>query len=155
MGLLSFGTVVRYIPHDAKYIYVFTELGHRLIKTDLGMAAPAILKALYDDISRLFPRATVIIKRGGDEIRTWAQFAFANITLCSPSTYCFWPAMASTKTVYMPATTYIAGPEKNKSGLFIHRNFHWIYDANLFYNISKKTKAFEIIRILRSDLPRR
>jgi len=91
MGLLSFGTLLKLIPPEANTIYIFTEYGNRLTGTPLAKAATHILQRLYSILSAAYPRAIVVIKRGGNEATAVAQLTLARkLTICSPSTFCVW-----------------------------------------------------------------
>jgi hypothetical protein len=152
MGLIAFGQLIRLIPTESKYIYVFTEYARRLENTPLESAAPTILKALHSDLRSHFPSATVVIKKGGNEFTIWAQFAFANVTICSPSTYCLWPAMARKGATYMPATAYISAKRGSQTGHFdMGPNWHWI-PPMLYNNFTKTTPVADILNTIRMDL---
>jgi hypothetical protein len=71
------------------------------------------LKALFEYLQSNFPKATIVVKRGGDLFLDYARLAFANTTICSASSYCFWASLANNGTVHFPVTTVIAG--KNAS----------------------------------------
>lgn len=91
MGLLSFGTLLRLVPPSAETIYVFTEYGNRLTGTPLAKASAHILHRLHSILRAAFPRAVVVVKRGGNEATAVAQLTLATkVTVCSPSTFCFW-----------------------------------------------------------------
>jgi hypothetical protein len=53
-----------------------------------------------------------------------ARLALAKVTICSPSTYCFWPAIASRTTAYFPMTPLINGGETRN----ISHGFHWMHE---------------------------
>eukprot|EP01041_Mallomonas_annulata_P009316 gene9316-19342_t len=153
MGYLSFGSIIEKIPSEAKYIYIFTE-GDRVQSSFMSKSVPIIIKALFDDLVSYFPNSTVVVKKGGNEITVWAQFYLANITYCSASTYCFYPAIARTQTTYMSATDYIGAKEGSASGhVFIHPNYHWIKYPRLYNNFTKDTPVQDILNTLRMDLP--
>lgn len=148
MGLMSFGTVINRIPRDAKSIYVFTEYGRRLDGTPLAATATSILKALFSDLVLFFPKATIVIKRGGNIFTVYASIFLAEIAICAPSTFSLWPAVARHKAVYMPATSYVGAT----TGFFIHEHFHWIINASLHRNFTKDTSSAELLTVLRSDV---
>ena len=54
-----------------------------------------ILRALFNHFTKLFPKAVVVIKRGGDQFLDYARLAYADVTICSASTFCLWPALAN------------------------------------------------------------
>ena len=68
----------------------------------------AILGSLGGYLTEHFPNATVVVKRGGDLYTDMARLALAKVTFCSVSTFCLWPAIASSGTVYFPRSKLIA-----------------------------------------------
>jgi len=157
MGLLSFKTVIDRIPPEAKYIYIFTEAIERVKNELMEPHAETILKTLKKDIETAIKGAVVVVKRGSHLFTTFSQFGFANVTICSPSTFCLYPAMARTKTTYFPIG----------SGVYIntfkdiHPTFHFLRfeesehnNNQLFYNQFTSTWTTEaIIKVLRTGLP--
>lgn len=148
MGLLSFGTIIDRIPNNARTIYIFTEYGDRLQGTPLESAAPKILQALFTDVSSAYPNATVAIIRGGNVLDTISQLFLANVTICSASSFSWWPAIARSQTTYVPLTTYLGG----KNGFHIFPELHWIREPKVFLNFTKDTPIQDIINTLRSDV---
>ena len=56
------------------------------------------------------------MKRGGDAFLDYARLAYSNVTICSASTYCIWPALANSNgQVYFPLTPLIAKAETNET----------------------------------------
>lgn len=147
MGLMSFGTIIHRIPPDSKTIYIFTEYGNRLKDTPLAAKQKDILRGLFEDICRVFPSATVVVKRGGNELTSWAALFLAKVSICSPSTYSLWPTLARQMPSYMPATEYVGASRP----YFISEHFHWILKKP-FLNFTKDTATEDILRTLRYDL---
>jgi len=153
MGLMAFRPILKKIPPNAKYIYVFTEYGGRLSGRVLEQVAPFVLKSLFDHLVTFFPNATVVVKKGGNELTVWAQFLYANMTYCSPSTYCFWPAIARNKTTFMPGTAYIAAlPGSRSDHAVIHPSYHWVEHPRIYNNFTKDSRAEDIISTLSWDV---
>jgi hypothetical protein len=55
----------------------------------------------------------------------FARIAYANTTICSSSTFCFFAALASNGTVHLPVTRLIGQPAN------MYNNFHWIAEKQL------------------------
>jgi hypothetical protein len=47
------------------------------------------------------------VKRGGDLFLDYARLLNANVTICSASSYCFWPALATNGQAYFPLSAVI------------------------------------------------
>ena len=154
MGLLSIGTLIDRIPRDAKYIYLFTDSPGRLQRTPYAESCTTVLQGIFDDLQHAFPDATVVIKRGGNEITIWCQFAFANITICSPSTFCLWPSLAREGLTYMAATDYVGAYRGSAKGhIPLHKNWFWIQKPNIYNNFTKTSTAQDILDTIRMDIP--
>ena len=154
MGLLSIGTLIDRIPSHAKYIYVFTDSPQRLPNTPFARTCTDVLQGIFDDLQRAFPNAIIVLKRGGNEVTIWAQFAFANITICSPSTYCLWPAIAREGVTYMAATAYVGSVRQSQFGVIpYHEQWYWIQNPKIYNNFTKESTALEILKTIRIDLP--
>jgi hypothetical protein len=68
-----------------------------------------------------------MVKRGGEIMFAQAAFTLAEVTVCSPSTFCFWAAAASNTTAYYPVSSLIyAGKE-----VPVSHSLHWISDPQL------------------------
>lgn len=52
---------------------------------------------------------------------------YSKVTICSTSTFCFWPALASNTTVYYPVTQMIL----NGTTPQFTEHFHWITDPRI------------------------
>ena len=75
---------------------------------------------------REFPYAVVAILRGNNVFDDLARLTYANITICSVSTFCLWPAIASNHTAIFPKTRLIA---KEDTSFDYGTSFHWINDS--------------------------
>lgn len=154
MGLLSFKTVIDRIPPGAKYIYIFTESISRVKRELMGPHADVILSTLKKDIETAVNGAVVVIKRGSHLFTTLAQLGFANVTICSPSTFCLYPALARTKTTYFP----IGRGDYINTYKEVHPTFQFLRSTdptgNYFYNQFTSTWTTDaIVKVLRTGLP--
>ena len=159
MGCLSFKTILDRIPPDAKYIYIFSEYYGRLTGRVMAPHSESILRALIHDLEQLRPGVVVVVKRGSNVYTTMAIFAFANVTICSPSTFCLYPAIARTKTTYFP----IGRGDYINAGVEIHPTFHFLrtdpaavsgtdgdMNGNYFYsNFTADTTTAQVLETLR------
>lgn len=98
-GFLNFNVYLELIPRGTRLVYILSDPVHR--GTD-GAICGQLIEALIEFLSVRFPSAEVLAERGGDMIRNFAQIAFANTTICSASTFCLFPALASNGTAYFP-----------------------------------------------------
>jgi hypothetical protein len=149
MGCLSFQMILNRIPSSAKYIYIFGEWGDRLFQHIMAPHNDSIFRELIKSIKMKLPNAIVVVKRGSNVYTTMAQFTYANITICSPSTFCFYPAIAREKTTYFPVGSgnYINTFKE------INPNFHMLRDDNLFYgNFTRNSTTEEVIQTLKIGL---
>lgn len=81
-----------------------------------------VLTELWKYLSNNFPNSTVVIMRGSDIFDDFVRLAMAKVTICSVSTFCFWPALVSLNDAYFPITRLIAkATAPNYSS-----HFHWL-----------------------------
>ena len=154
MGLISFGSIIGLIPSDAKYVYIFTEYGNRLVNTPMAHAADEILSTLMKVIKHAFPLTTVVVTRGGDVFTVWSQLARSKVLLCSPSTFCLWPALARGDLLtYMPGTDYIAYDHRTATNADLGDTWKWIRNPRIYNNFTTQTPTAMIIDTLMADVP--
>ena len=67
----------------------------------------------------------MVVLRGGRALDDATRLAMAEITICSASTFCLWPAMASKTASYFPVSKLIYS---NKATLQYTPAFHWLTD---------------------------
>jgi hypothetical protein len=108
-GFLPFSAFKLYIPAGAKTIYVLADKRGRktAMKQHRAAKCDAIFSALFTHLTQQFPRAAVLIRRGGDLTEDLLRLALAPTTICSVSTFCLWPALANNHTAYFPLTKLI------------------------------------------------
>ncbi len=106
------------IPPESRYIYVLSDhpsrashhvytsrlLTHSLthllthsLTHSLSPRCHVILKELFEHLKKEFPRSIIAVKRGDDLFLDYSRLALANVTVCSASSFCLWPALANTK----------------------------------------------------------
>ena len=108
-GFLPFRAIKDKIPLSSRTIYVLAETRNRktVEKQHLSSKCDAILYSLWKHLCHHFPKAKVVVKRGDDIYIDMARLTFAKTTICSVSTFCLWPAIASNGTAYFPRTNLI------------------------------------------------
>jgi hypothetical protein len=140
-GLLPFRAITDRIPATARHIYVLADSPLRSRYHAYSSRCSDILLALFKRLQTTFPAAVVAVKRGGDQFLDYARMARANVTICSASTFCLWPALANPHgQVHFPLTPLVGNSGSNataKDGIFGPR-FHWIKD----YEMIKDFKQF-------------
>ena len=76
-----------------------------------------------------------------------ARLAYAKVSICSVSTFCLWPAIASQHRAYFPLHSVIAG----KKALDLGPRFVWIQNASVIMHFSMY-KFQDLIEWLRFEL---
>jgi hypothetical protein len=124
-GFLPYHVLISRIPADARTIYVLADARGRKSedRQQILQICDAIFKSLFTALKQAFPRAAILVQRGGDLYADMARLAYARVTICSISTFCLWPAIAANGTAYFPRTELIAGGMTVAS---FGNHFHWI-----------------------------
>ena len=146
-GFLPFQILETLIPMDSKYIYVLTDPIVRatvLAHNRFSKHCNPIMEELHKFLQAAFPFATVIVKKGGDPFLDYYRISKANVSICSVSTFCLWPALASTNTVYFPVTPLIADNKKPDFG----PNFVWLNNSGLITEFQEDTILEKVLEIL-------
>lgn len=157
-GILPFTAFPSRIPENAKYIYVLSDHPSRAPHSPYTSKCEMILQHLLAYILQHRPNATVVIKRGGDMFLDYARLSFANVTICSASSYCFWAAISNTKgTVHFPCSVLIAGADNiglapNMTALGLN-NFHWIGEPAYISNFRNYKPWTLILDVLKGITP--
>jgi len=118
-GFLPFEVYKSLIPPATKLLYILSDSHHR---ANEGAICKVILTSLMEYLTPLFPSTSIVLIRGGSQLTSMTQMVFSNVTVCSASTFCFWPALASNNTVYYPLTSMILNGTTPK----LTSQFHWI-----------------------------
>jgi hypothetical protein len=71
------------------------------------------------------------MKRGGDLFLDYARIAYSNISICSASTFCLWPALANNIGHSFYPITPLIGKANEKSQPFLGERFHWIGEVGM------------------------
>lgn len=122
-GFLPFKAYSDLIPSNATHIYVLAESPDRNPKAHMVSRCATIFDALFFYLMEKFPSSTVVILRGHDIFDDLARLTYANITLCSVSTFCLWPAVSNENAAYYPVTKLIA---KESTDFDYGPSFHWM-----------------------------
>lgn len=147
-GILPFTVFDNRIPKDAKYIYILSEPISRAANNPYTYRCQTILEHLLTYLSNRFSTSKILIKRGGDIFVDYLRIHKSNTTICSASSFCFWPAMSSKNDVYFPLTSLIAGGDNITTVPHFRDKFHWISETNIissFKGLRPWTKILDIL----------
>ena len=128
-GLLNFNTYPMVIPSTSRTIYVVTEpKGYG----SQGAVCNEILAALVEYLEKIYPQATIALRRG-HPFDSLAILRYSATSVCAPSTFCLWPAIASAKDnvkadKYTTNFKYLYSSWlfANTRPVFVANNFHWL-----------------------------
>lgn len=102
------------MPSNITTIYITTDHPNRAEEFQFSKGksnkeyCTKILNALADHLRTNYPAASVAILRGDDLFNDITRFTQAKVLFCSASTFCLWPALASSATaVYIPVSSVI------------------------------------------------
>jgi hypothetical protein len=151
-GILPFTVIDDRIPMDAKYIYVLSDHPSRAAHSPYSSRCKLILEKLFEYIKQRRPNATILVKRGGDLFLDFARFATAKTTICSASTYCFWPALSSPNKVYFPITSLIAGADSPELAPDFGSHFNWIASPPIISHMKGLRPWTQIIDVLEGKM---
>ena len=78
-------------------------------------------------------KVQVRLLRDGDPLIAFTRLQYANTTICSSSTFCFYAALANNGTnVFFPKTHLIARPERTNGSVYSYGDhFHWIDEPQI------------------------
>ena len=137
-GVLPFRAFLSRIPNDTKLLYVLSDHPSRATHSPYSNRCQIILEHLFAFLKKQYPLTTIVIKRGGDMFLDYARLAFANTTICSASTYCFWPAIANLQgQVHFPLSGVIAGADTIEQAPNFGPRFHWIVEPKVLSDFRK------------------
>jgi hypothetical protein len=124
-GFLPFWVIADRMPATAVTIYIMAEnpLRKTLARSRARVMCDALFEGLMSYLAKAFPRATIVLLRGHDIFEDLARLTYAATTICSVSTYCFFPALANNNTAYFPASGLIA---EGGEGVMYGPSFNWI-----------------------------
>jgi len=83
-----------------------------------------ILESTKDIIAEAFPDKKIEIIRGAEILSVWAALVFSDASICSPSSFCMWPALGG-KNAYLANTVlFFGGADTDTSG-----SLKWLRDS--------------------------
>jgi hypothetical protein len=147
-GLLPFYAITARIPKWARYIYVMADSPTRQKHHVYSGRCGIILQALFEYLRKHFPLAVIVMKRGGDQFLDVARLAYANITVCSASTFCLWSALANNGAAYFPLTPLVGWSGWNETAKYLGPNFHWIREVEIIKEFKQFKPWNSIINVL-------
>jgi hypothetical protein len=131
-GFLPFAAFGDLIAAEARSIYVMSENSARKTQNrknaKMADKCTSILQALFDFLVLKFPDKAIVMLRGVNVFNDFVRLAHSKQTFCSISTFCLWPAMASSNWAYFPVTNLVA-----KGNNFKYRaKFVWLTKSAYF-----------------------
>lgn len=147
-GFLKFKALIDVVPADSKFIYVRSDSPFRAkvmgSHTFSAKCAP-IIHELFVTLKNKFPKATVIATMGGDPFLDYYRIYKAKVIVCSVSTFCLWPAIASLGRVYYPSSVVVAAGTNPDLG----SNFTWLPGSSVIIDFQKNTPLSTIFQRLK------
>ena len=139
-GFMPFKAYLPLIPANARYIYVTSDHPGRQgndEKRNSGRGCTEVCRALHTYLSSHFPHAVVVVKRGEDVLVAMAQMFLANVTICSASTFCLWPAVAKVDNIaYFPLSAVVL----NNKAVDLGPNFKWLTDKVINFHNNERVE---------------
>ena len=105
-------------------IYVLAENRSRKTsgrKLGLAQKCDKILLSLHQYLGEAYPHSKLLVRRGDDLYVDMARLTRAQVTICSVSTFCLWPAIANEHTSYFPRSDLVVGGKTD-----VKLGFEWI-----------------------------
>lgn len=152
-GILPFTAFLPRIPQGSKYIYVLSDHPSRATHNPYSGRCQTILNSLFEYLKENFPGSIVVVKRGGDLFLDYARLAFSNVTICSASSYCLWPALAHQGNVYFPLSSLVAGADSMELAPNLGPHFHWIDEPKIISDFRKFRPWSAVIDVLKGKAP--
>jgi hypothetical protein len=127
-GILPFAALVAVVPPEARSVGIVTMPFDKLCSAQKTCPCECHkivqrLKSQLEDAPHLLQPHTVTIRDNDDELGAWARLTFSPLgTVCSPSTFCLWPALASRRGLYAKSSLF---PAAEKVAEFLE-GFHVI-----------------------------
>jgi hypothetical protein len=151
-GILPFTAYDRRIPSNAKFIYVLSDHPSRSLHSPNTARCKLIIEKLFEYLKNKFSSSIIVIKRGGDIFLDYARLTLAKTTICSASSYCFWPAVSNQNTAHFPLTPLIAGADTMALAPSFGSHFHWMNES--YVSSFKGLRPWtQIIDVLEGRMP--
>eukprot|EP01035_Chromulina_nebulosa_P024380 gene24380-31738_t len=124
-GYLNFNAYEKLIPADTRLLYILSDHPDRSKERGQSALCGQLVEHLAVHLRAVLPLALVVPLRGGttlsihdipamfgDLVLSLAQLTLSGTTICSSSTFCLWPALASEGTAYFPHSALLLGRKK-------------------------------------------
>lgn len=138
-GILPYFAYLPFIPSSAKYIFVLSDHPRRFGVQGFTHQCNSILDGLFKYLKDKFPDKVIALKKGGDQFLDFARLAYANVTICSVSTFCLYPILGSNGTVYFPVSKLLPhhhySTQSNTTSNYLSTHIHWFADPPVVTNI--------------------
>jgi hypothetical protein len=147
-GFLKFKVLIDSVPADSKFIYVRSDSPYRakvMGSHSFSAKCAPIIHELFATLKNKFPKATVIATMGGDPFLDYYRIYKAKVIICSVSTFCLWPAIASLGRVYYPSSVVVAAATNPILG----SNFTWLPASSVIIDFQKNTPLSTILQRLK------
>ncbi len=100
-----------------------------------------------------------MLKRGGDPLLDYVRLIIANTTVCSPSTFCFFAALAARGTAHFPLTNLIVQADPSTTSQAnapdFGPHFKWIFEMEAVFHFKKATPVLLALLEAAAPLPKR
>lgn len=151
-GLLPFRAFKSRIPQWVTSIYVIADSPNRQQGHPYSSRCGTILTALFSYLTKFFPKAIIVVKRGGDQFLDYARLIHANVTICSASTFCLWPSLANVGgNSYFPLTPLVAKATSNTTAPSLGKHFHWIDEVDMIKEFKSFRPWTQVIEVLEKE----
>lgn len=150
-GILPFTAFDDLVPPNSSHIYVLSDHPSRAVHSPYSSRCALILQNLFQYLTAKHPRATVLVKRGGDIFLDYVRLSRAGTTICSASSFCLWPAIANrqAQAVHFPLTQVAAGADSiDLAPKTFGAHFHWIERPGIISNFKNLRPWSAILDVL-------
>lgn len=132
-GFVPFKAYKSLIPSTARHIILSSDHPQRRTQ---GEECKQILQSAFDYLKHHFPSSIIVIKRGDDLFRSLARISFSPVSICSPSTFCLWPALLSSNgTAYYPLSNVALQSQAVHFPESVSKHFKWMTDFRVLHFI--------------------
>ena len=148
-GFIPYHIILRLVPAHQKFIYILSDPPERSASNPFNKNCAMIIKELFDYTVKKHPKSTVVAKRGGDLFLDFTRLILSPITICSASTFCFWPSLANENVVYLPLSKLFGGAVSMNTAPHLGNNVHF-FDGRLISSFKERTPIHDVLRILKT-----
>ena len=137
-------------PYDL--IFLIADSPTRSAQHVYSSRCSTILEHLVNYLHKHFPSAMIVMKRGGDMFLDYARLAYSDVTICSASTFCIWPAVSKPQGhAYYPLTPLIAKAETNMTAPKFSDSFHWIDEVSMVKEFKNFRPWYNLLDVLEQE----